>query len=297
MEAYQEPKIPVKKIYSGKVRDLYLLDDRQLLLVATDRISAFDFVLPTLIPGKGIVLNQLSVFWFHLLGSVVSHHLIADRWEDFPDYLKPFSSLQGRSMVVRKTEKIPIECVVRGYLAGSAWKDYEKTGSICGIRLPAGLKLNEKLPEPIFTPATKEEKGKHDQNISFDQMVDIVGYEVSSFLREKSLQLYERASQYACLHGIIIADSKFEFGLDGKEIILIDEVFTPDSSRFWEKSRYEVGKVQDSLDKQYIRDYLESIHWNKQPPVPALPQAVVRKTQEKYYQIYRLLTGKEISAE
>jgi len=287
----------VEKIYSGKVRDLYLLDDRRLLLVATDRISAFDFVLPTPIPGKGIVLNQLSAFWFHLLGSVVSHHLIADQWEDFPDYLKLFSSLRGRSMVVKKAEKIPVECVVRGYLAGSAWKDYEKTGSICGIRLPAGLKLSEKLPEPIFTPATKEEKGKHDQNISFDQMVDIVGYEVSSFLREKSLQLYERASQYASLRGIIIADSKFEFGLDGKEIILIDEVFTPDSSRFWEKSRYEVGKVQDSLDKQYIRDYLESIHWNKQPPVPALPQAVVQKTQEKYCQIYRLLTGKEIIVE
>ncbi|HOJ38906.1 MAG TPA: phosphoribosylaminoimidazolesuccinocarboxamide synthase [bacterium] len=294
MQAYQEPGLPFKKIYSGKVRDLYEVDRQTWLIVATDRISAFDFILPTPIPGKGCVLNQLSAFWFRRLKPIMDNHVIEDRFEYFPEALKKFSCLSARSMLVRPAEKFPVECVVRGYLAGSGWKEYLSTGRICGVDLPPGLKLSERLPQPVFTPATKEEQGQHDQNITFEQMVGIVGEATAGYLREKSLQLYQEACRYAESRGIIIADTKFEFGRLENRIILIDEIFTPDSSRFWEKEKYQPGQPQDSLDKQYIRDYLEAISWNKQPPAPPLPEEVVRKTCEKYNQIYELLVGQPL---
>jgi phosphoribosylaminoimidazole-succinocarboxamide synthase len=272
----------------GKVRDIYELGDK-LLIVATDRLSAFDVVLPTPIPDKGRVLTQISVFWFEKLADVVPHHVITAK--DFTGELAPFAeSLQGRAMLVRRTEPAPIECVVRGYITGSGWKDYQKTGKICGIPLPAGLRESDRLPEPIFTPSTKATTG-HDENISFDETVARVGRRLAERLRDTSLEIYKRAVEHATARGIIIADTKFEFGLDGDQLIWIDEALTPDSSRFWPADQYAPGRSQPSFDKQYVRDYLEKIGWNKQPPAPALPPDVVAATTAKYREAYERITG------
>jgi phosphoribosylaminoimidazole-succinocarboxamide synthase len=273
----------------GKVRDIYEVGDA-ILLVATDRLSAFDVVLPTPIPDKGRVLTQLSKFWFDTLRDVIPNHVITTT--DFPAELsKDRSVLEGRAMLCRKTEPIPIECVVRGYIAGSGWKDYQKTGRICSIQLAAGLRESDRLPDPLFTPSTKATTG-HDENIAFEEAAAIVGRELAVRLREVSLEIYRRAVAYAEPRGIILADTKFEFGLDGDELVWIDEALTPDSSRFWPASEYEPGRAQPSFDKQYVRDYLESIHWNKQAPAPALPDGVVARTREKYLDAFRLITGR-----
>ncbi|HTS77579.1 MAG TPA: phosphoribosylaminoimidazolesuccinocarboxamide synthase [Bryobacteraceae bacterium] len=275
----------------GKVRDIYELGDR-LLIVATDRLSAFDVVLPSPIPDKGRVLTQLSLFWFDRLASVVSNHVITG--ENFGGELAPYAaSLEGRAMLVRRTEALPIECVVRGYISGSGWKDYRKTGSICGIPLPAGMRESDKLPEPIFTPSTKATTG-HDENISFERTAELIGADLAAKLRDLTLSIYKRAADYARARGIIIADTKFEFGIFDGKITLADEVLTPDSSRFWPADQYSPGGPQPSYDKQYVRDYLESIHWNKQPPAPALPGEVAARTSEKYREAYRALTGKSL---
>ena len=275
----------------GKVRDLYSVGDL-LLLVATDRISAFDYVLPTGIPGKGRVLTQISLFWFDYLSDLVPNHLVTADVEQYPAQLRPHESeLRGRSMLVNRARMFPAECVVRGYLSGSGWKDYKRTGKICGISLPSGLRESERLPEPIFTPASKSAGGEHDENISFDQMVARVGGENAEQLRGLSLAIYAKAADYALQRGLILADTKFEFGVTGKGIVLADEVLTPDSSRYWPSEGYQPGGPQPSFDKQFVRDYLESIAWNKQPPAPELPGNVVRQTQEKYEQAFALLTG------
>jgi phosphoribosylaminoimidazole-succinocarboxamide synthase len=275
----------------GKVRDIYELGDR-LLIVATDRLSAFDVVLPTPIPDKGRVLTQLSMFWFEKLADIVPHHVISAK--DFSGELAPYrDSLDGRAMLVRRTNPIPIECVVRGYLSGSGWKDYQKTGAVCGIPLPAGLRESERLPEPIFTPSTKATTG-HDENISFAETVARVGRPLAARLRDTSLAIYRRAAEYAAARGIIIADTKFEFGLIGDQLIWIDEALTPDSSRFWPGDQYAPGKAQPSFDKQFVRDYLERIGWNKQPPAPALPPDVVAATRDKYREAYQRITGHEL---
>ncbi|HEX4004217.1 MAG TPA: phosphoribosylaminoimidazolesuccinocarboxamide synthase [Candidatus Acidoferrales bacterium] len=272
----------------GKVRDIYDLGDR-LLIVATDRLSAFDVVLPTPIPDKGRVLTQLSMFWFEKLAHVVPHHVLAVK--DFTGELGPYAKeLNGRAMLVRRTDPVPIECVVRGYISGSGLKDYMRIGGICGIPLPAGLRDSDKLPEPIFTPSTKATTG-HDENISFEETVSRIGRPLAEKLRETSLTLYKRAAEHAAERGIIIADTKFEFGLLGGELIWIDEALTPDSSRFWPADQYAPGKSQPSFDKQYVRDYLERIGWNKQPPAPALPPDVVANTRDKYRESYQRITG------
>jgi phosphoribosylaminoimidazole-succinocarboxamide synthase len=275
----------------GKVRDLYAVGDL-LLMVATDRISAFDHVLATGIPGKGRVLTQISLFWFEYLSDLVPNHLITADVEKYPAELKPYQEeLRDRSMLVNRARMFPAECVVRGYLSGSGWKDYKQTGKISGISLPSGLRESERLPEPIFTPATKSMSGEHDENISFDEMVARVGGNHAEDLRRLSLAIYAKASAHAQERGLILADTKFEFGLTAKGIVLADEVLTPDSSRFWPSEGYRPGAVQPSFDKQFVRDYLESVGWNKQPPAPELPETVVRKTQEKYEQALHLLTG------
>lgn len=272
----------------GKVRDLYEVGDK-LLIVATDRLSAFDVILPTPIPDKGRVLTQLSLFWFQKLADIVANHVISAT--DFPGELAPFAdSLRGRAMLVRRTNPVPVECVVRGYLSGSGWKDYQQTGTVCGILLPSGLRESEPLPQPIFTPATKAASG-HDENISFDEMADRIGQPLAEKLRALSLDIYRRAADYAAARGIIIADTKLEFGLSGGEIIWIDEALTPDSSRFWPADRYAPGQAQPSFDKQYVRDYLQRIGWNKQPPAPELPPDVVAGTRGKYREAYERLTG------
>jgi phosphoribosylaminoimidazole-succinocarboxamide synthase len=276
----------------GKVRDMYDLGDA-LLMVASDRLSAFDVVLPTPIPDKGRVLTQLSLFWFERLRDVIPNHVLSAT--EFPPSLEKYrEQLSGRAIRVRKTEPLPIECVVRGYLSGSGWKDYKSTGGVCGIALPAGLQDSSQLPEPIFTPATKATSG-HDENISFEQAANIIGRKRAEQARDTSLEIYKRASQYARERGIIIADTKFEFGLLGDELIWIDEALTPDSSRFWPAAEYAPGRSQPSFDKQYVRDYLERIGWNKQPPGPELPADVVAGTRGKYREAYRLLTGRELS--
>ena len=278
----------LKLLGRGKVRDIYDLGD-QLLIVATDRLSAFDVVLPTPIPDKGRVLTQLSLFWFDKLADVVPHHVIEAK--NFTGELAPYAdSLAGRAMLVRRTEPAPIECVARGYISGSGWKDYQKTGAICGIPLPAGLRESDRLPEPIFTPSTKATTG-HDENISFDETVSRIGRPLAERLRDVSLTLYRRAAEHAAARGIIIADTKFEFGLRGNELIWIDEALTPDSSRFWPADQYSPGKAQPSFDKQFVRDYLERIGWNKQPPAPPLPPDVVAGTQQKYRDAYQRITG------
>lgn len=285
----RETNLPgVKLLARGKVRDIYDFGDR-LLLVATDRLSAFDVILPTPIPDKGRVLTQLSLFWFETLNEVVPNHVISGT--DFPPELDAYrQQLRGRSMLVRRTEPIRFECVVRGYLAGSGWKDYQKTSSVCGISLPPGLVESARLPEPIFTPATKAESG-HDENVSFPDMASRIGQERAEQLREVSIELYRRAAAFAEERGILIADTKFEFGtLDG-ELVWIDEALTPDSSRFWPADRYAPGGSQPSFDKQFVRDYLERIRWEKKPPAPELPADVVASTTEKYRDVYRRLTG------
>ncbi len=275
----------------GKVRDLYAVEDL-LLMVATDRISAFDYVLPTGIPGKGRVLTQISLFWFDYLSDLVPNHLVTADVEKYPAELKPYQDeLRDRSMLVNRARMFPAECVVRGYLSGSGWKDYKQSGQISGISLPPGLRESERLPEPIFTPATKSMSGEHDENISFDQMVARVGGDHAEDLRRLSLAIYAKASAHAQERGLILADTKFEFGLTAKGIVLADEVLTPDSSRFWPSEGYRPGAAQPSFDKQFVRDYLEAVGWNKQPPAPELPENVVRKTQEKYEQALDLLTG------
>ncbi len=277
----------------GKVRDVYSLGDR-LLIVATDRISAFDYILATGIPDKGRVLTQLSIFWFDFLRDVTPTHFLSADLAEYPAELRPFADqLAGRSMLVKRADMIEIECVARGYLSGSGWKEYKQHGTVCGIQLPAGLKESDKLPEPIFTPATKAQTG-HDENVSFDHVVNLIGKDLATRLRDLTLAIYARAARYAETRGIIIADTKFEFGFVGGELVLGDEVLTPDSSRFWPAETYQPGGAQFSYDKQYVRDYLESIHWNKQPPAPALPDDVAARTGEKYRQAYQLLTGREL---
>jgi len=279
---------------SGKVRDVYNISDDALLFVASDRISAFDYVLATGIPHKGRVLNQISLFWFDFLADVVPNHLITADVGKYPAAAQKYADqLRGRSMLVRKAEIFPVECIVRGYISGSAWKEYKATGKVSGISLPAGLKESDAFPEPIFTPSTKATSG-HDENISFDQMCDIGGVETGSHLRDLTLRVYKKAAAYARERGIIIADTKFEFGQTEQGITLADEVLTPDSSRFWPADKYEPGRAQDSYDKQYVRDYLEEIRWNKQPPAPALPAGVARRTSEKYLEAYFQLTGRRL---
>lgn len=289
-----QPELSALTLYArGKVRDIYEAGD-ELLFLASDRISAFDHILASEIPDKGKVLTQLSLFWFDYLGNVVSNHLITARVDEYPEplrYLK--DQLRGRSMLVHRAKMFPVECVVRGYLSGSGWKDYKQSQAICGIPLPAELRESDRLPEPIFTPATKSNTG-HDINIPFSEMVRLVGGETAERLRELSLRIYAIAVAHAKNRGIIVADTKFEFGTVNSEIVLADEVLTPDSSRFWPAESYRPGGPQASYDKQFVRDYLESIHWDKNPPAPALPDDVVRKTREKYIRAYRQLSGKEL---
>lgn len=281
----------------GKVRDVYIVDDAHLLIVATDRLSAFDCVLPTPIARKGEILTALSRFWFERLAPIVPNHLVTTEIEAMPEAVRMHAEiLRGRSMLVRRTDVFPVECVVRGYLVGSGWKDFQKTGEVCGHRLPQGLREAERLPQPIFTPATKAAEG-HDENISEAYMNDIIGTEATVELRDTSLRLYEAASAHARSKGIIIADTKFEFGRDRDgRIILIDEALTPDSSRFWPAAEYEAGKSQPSFDKQYVRDYLETLDWDKQPPAPMLPPDVAATTTARYLEAYRLLTGASLTA-
>ncbi len=277
----------------GKVRDVYDLGDR-LLIVTTDRISAFDVVLPTGIPGKGAVLTQLSLFWFRLLSDVVPNHVLTTRIEEYPSVLAYYQGqLEGRSMIVTKAEALPVECVVRGYLAGSGWKDYKASGSICGIALPQGLRESDRLDPPLFTPATKAETG-HDESISFASMEGLVGSERARGLRELSLSLYLRARAHAESRGILLADTKFEFGVREGQLLWIDEALTPDSSRFWPLDTYEPGRGQPSFDKQYVRDYLETLEWDKRPPAPSLPPEVVSGTRDKYLEAYRRITGQSL---
>lgn len=276
----------------GKVRDIYELPDA-LLFIASDRISAFDYVLPNPIPDKGKVLTQISLFWFQHLKPLVDNHLITADFKQFPAALQKYPELAGRSMIVKKAEMFPVECVARGYLSGSGWKEYKETGKVCGISLPAGLQDSSRLPHPIFTPATKEQSG-HDINISFEDTAKILGAETAAKLRDLTLSIYQSAADHALKQGIIIADTKFEFGISGGKIILCDEVLTPDSSRFWPMDDYAPGRAQKSLDKQYVRDYLEKIRWNKQPPTPELPAEIVEGTSQKYREIYRRITGKTL---
>jgi phosphoribosylaminoimidazole-succinocarboxamide synthase len=285
------PGIP--KVKSGKVREIFDLED-SLLMVATDRISAFDVIMPNGIPRKGEVLTQISFFWFDRFASFQPNHLLAPADGSLPARLQTFAAqLTRRSMIVKKAKPLPIECVVRGYLAGSGWKEYQKSQTVCGIKLPPGLKESSELPEPIFTPATKAETG-HDENISFEQAAQITGTKLTEQARDASLKLYTQARNYARDRGIIIADTKFEFGQVNGQLILIDEVLTPDSSRFWPADQYQPGRSQPSFDKQFVRDYLETLDWNKTPPAPALPKDVVAKTQQKYQEAYERLTGRQL---
>lgn len=291
-----ETNIPgLSFVHRGKVRDVYQINEKQFLLVATDRISAFDCVMPTPIPNKGRVLTQLSKFWFARLGHLTDHHLITADFDRMPETIRQHEELRGRSMLVRKTKVFPVECVVRGYLAGSGWKDYKRTGSVCGHELPSGLTEADRLPQPIFTPATKAATG-HDENITEMEFVNIVGAETAARLSSISLKLYQEACEYALTCGIIIADTKFEFGQDEfGNIILIDEVLTPDSSRFWSIENYQTGQSPPSFDKQFVRDYLETLDWNKQPPAPALPPEIVTATAARYLEAYKLLTKSDLT--
>ena len=284
----------IKLLSRGKVRDIYELSGDRLLLVATDRLSAFDVVMPEGIPNKGRVLTQLSCFWFGLFWNVCRTHFLTANYRDYPSEVHPYADeIAHRSMLVRKAQPFPIECVVRGYLAGSGWKEYKTTGEICGVRLPMGLSESSKLEEPVFTPATKAASG-HDENISFETMASQIGQAHAAKLRDLSVDLYLQARDYAAKRGIIIADTKFEWGLSNSEIILIDEVLTPDSSRFWPEEGYQPGRPQPSFDKQFVRDYLETTGWHKKPPAPHLPPEIVKKTSEKYREALRRLTGEDI---
>ncbi|MDX2154641.1 MAG: phosphoribosylaminoimidazolesuccinocarboxamide synthase [Bryobacteraceae bacterium] len=278
----------------GKVRDVYRIGEDRLLIVATDRISAFDYILATGIPHKGRVLTQISLFWFDFLSDITHNHLITACVDDYPEPLASYrDQLEGRSMLVHRAEMVDIECVARGYLSGSGWKEYRQSGSVCGIPLPAGLQESDKLPEPIFTPATKAQSG-HDENISFDRVVSMIGPNLAMQIRDLTLAIYEKAAAYAATRGIILADTKFEFGFVNGRLILADEALTPDSSRFWPAETYRPGGPQPSYDKQYVRDYLEEIRWNKQPPAPALPEEVALRTSGKYQEAYRALTGRNL---
>jgi len=280
----------------GKVRNVYEVDKDKLLIVVTDRISAFDVVFPNLIPNKGRILNSISEFWFDYTSDVIGNHKITTDVEKYPAGLSQFKEeLQGRSMLVERVKMIEAECIVRGYLEGSALKEYNKTGSICGIKLPAGLKQCDRLPEPIFTPSTKAAHG-HDENVTFDQLADKIGRDLAQKLKDASLKLYNKASKHAESRGLILADTKFEFGILNGELVVADEMFTPDSSRFWSMDEYEPGRPQKSFDKQYVREYLESIDWNKQPPAPKLPDEVIRNTELKYIEAYERITGKKFEA-
>ena len=294
MTTQQLDSINLPLFKKGKVREVYDLGNH-LLMVASDRISAFDFVLPSIIPDKGKVLNRISEFWFKKLGGVIANHMISTDLKKYPgDLSKMKETLDGRSMLVQKTEKLEVECIVRGYLAGSGWKDYQKSRSICGISLPAGLRESEKLPTPIFTPTTKEEGGKHDENMTFDELAGLLGRPLAETLKNKSIELYVQADDFARTRGFILADTKFEFGLVGGQPILIDEALTPDSSRFWDASIYEVGKPQDSFDKQIVRDYLEkTLKWEKKPPIPALSLDIIQKTRQRYIDAFERLTGEK----
>ena len=282
-------------IKSGKVRDIYDLDEC-LLMVTTDRISAFDVIMPDPIPEKGKILTQISLFWFKAMEPILPNHVITGNVDEYPPVCKPYAeTLRGRSMLVKKAEPLPVECVVRGYISGSGWLSYQKSGSICGIKLPQGLKESDRLPEPIFTPSTKEETGAHDINIDFEEAAKRIGEADAIRVKELSIAIYKKGVELADKKGIIIADTKFEFGRIGKDIILIDEVLTPDSSRFWLKETYRPGGSQKSFDKQYVRDYLISINWNKKPPAPSLPEDVIKNTRKKYMQALKLLTGTDLS--
>ena len=291
MQTVLQTSIAGTKPSRGKVRDIYDLG-KTLLIAATDRISAFDVIMTNGIPYKGIVLTQISKFWFDFVAGQIEHHLISDDVADFP---KPFcdhgDQLAGRSMLVKKVEVLPIECVVRGYLAGSGWKEYQADGTVCGVKLPAGLKQCQKLPEPIFTPATKAELGAHDENISFERAAEIVGRDKAAYVRDRSIEVFQKGSAYAESKGLILADTKFEWGLVDGKIILIDEVLTPDSSRFWPADKYEAGRDQESFDKQFVRNYLEDIRFNKSGPGVELPPKIVAKTSAKYIEAYERLTG------
>lgn len=293
VKAYSEISIPELPLYKkGKVREVYEIEDK-LLIVASDRISAFDYVLPSLIPDKGKILTQLSKFWFDFTSLVCPNHLLTDEIDEFPPVLLKYKEiLEKRSMLVHKTEVIPVECVVRGYLSGSGWKDYKATGKICGVKVPSGLREADRLDEIIFTPATKAVEGEHDQNISFKEMQKLVEPELANKVKKVSLELFQKASFHALSKGIIIADTKFEFGLLKDELILIDEIFTPDSSRFWPLASYSPGQSPPSLDKQFVRNYLESTDWDKESPPPSLPQSIIEQTSKRYLEIYSLLTGK-----
>ena len=278
-------------IKQGKVRDIYDMGD-SLLMVTSDRISAFDVIMDQPVPDKGVVLTQISLYWFDLMKDLVPNHIITGNVDEFPEICRPYKDqLRGRSILVKKCEPLAIECVVRGYITGSGWKSYKADGTVCGITLPEGLKESQQLPEPIFTPSTKEELGAHDENIDFETAAAIVGQATAEKVRDLSLAIYKKGAEIAAKRGIIIADTKFEFGLHNGEIILIDEILTPDSSRFWPADKYEAGHGQESFDKQYLRDYLESIEWNKQPPPPVLPEAVIANTRAKYVEALRYITG------
>ena len=293
VKAYSEISIPELPLYKkGKVREVYEIEDK-LLIVASDRISAFDYVLPSLIPDKGKILTQLSKFWFDFTSLVCPNHMLTDEIDEFPPVLLKYKEiLEKRSMLVHKTEVIPVECVVRGYLSGSGWKDYKATGKISGVKVPSGLREADRLDEIIFTPATKAEEGEHDQNISFKEMQKLIEPELANKVKKVSLELFQKASFHALSKGIIIADTKFEFGLLKDELILIDEIFTPDSSRFWPLASYSPGQSPPSLDKQFVRNYLESTDWDKESPPPPLPQSIIEQTSKRYLEIYSLLTGK-----
>ena len=281
----------VERYARGKVRDVYAAGD-YLVIVATDRLSAFDYVLPTPIPDKGRVLTAMTLFWLEQLRDIVPNHLVSANVDDYPSEFHAYrNQLEGRSMLVQRAKMMEVECVARGYVSGSGWKDYRREGRICGIALPAGLRESDQLPEPIFTPASKAQSG-HDENISFETVAQQIGEPLAARLRDLTLAIYRRASEYAATRGIIIADTKFEFGFAGDQLVLADEVLTPDSSRFWPRASYQPGGPQPSFDKQYVRDYLESIRWDKQPPAPALPPDVLERTSEKYREAYRVLTGK-----
>ncbi len=285
----------IKLLHRGKVRDIYEVDD-MLLIVATDRISAFDVVLPDPVPDKGRVLTQISLFWFEKLKDIVPNHIISGDVKEFPDKLKPYSDqLKGRSMLCKKAKPLPIECIVRGYITGSGWKDYQKSGMVCGIKLPENLRESDRLPEPIFTPSTKADVGEHDENISFQDASGSIGKEIAEQARDISLELYKTAAEYALKRGVIIADTKFEMGLIDGKLILIDEVLTPDSSRFWPADSYEPGKSQPSFDKQFVRDYLETLDWDKKAPGPELPREIIEKTRARYIEAYERLTGKDFA--
>jgi len=281
----------LKLINRGKVRDIYDLDDK-ILLIASDRISAYDVIMPNPVPGKGEILTRISLFWFKIMEDIVSNHLISSNVEEYPDSCKPYADvLNGRSMLVKKAKPLPIECVVRGYISGSGWKSYQDSGEVCGIKLPAGLKESDQLAEPIFTPSTKEELGAHDINIDFNEAINLIGADLAEQVKDLSLSIYKKGALLAAEKGIIIADTKFEFGMIDDQLILIDEVLTPDSSRFWPKQTYQPGGPQNSFDKQYLRDYLTSIKWDKSPPAPNLPDEVIQKTYQKYMEALTSLTS------